>query len=169
MDLYERDLFSTEHKPTTFPFVLPEKPASEGVGADLVSIYFKDINGKLVASPVSGEPLFICAYCRAHRSIKALSLFIAIYQPAKDNSLVLHLSSAYDQEMFEVVPDEYELRTYLPYLGLLPGSYTLNIYIKDGPLYVLDAYESIRFTIEGKGKLNRGQYYQPHEWQIFNK
>jgi lipopolysaccharide transport system ATP-binding protein len=82
---------------------------------------------------------------------------------------VLHLSSAYDEETFAVAAGEYELRVYLPYLGLLPGSYTLNIYVKDGPLYMLDAYESMRFTVNGQEKLNRGQFYQPHDWQISDR
>jgi lipopolysaccharide transport system ATP-binding protein len=166
MDRYEQDLFSIKREPVAFPFRLPPKTAEQSAGADLVSIYFKDAAGQLVESPVSGEPLAICASCRAWRPIEAITLFIAIYHPAKDNSLVLHLSSAYDQESFEINAGEYELRAVLPQLGLLPGSYTISVYIKDGPLYVLDAYESIRFTVAGKEKLNRGQYYQPHEWQI---
>lgn len=169
MDRYEQDLFSIKREPTGFPLILPEKSAAESTGADLASIYFKDAAGQLVESPVSGEPLHICARCQVRRSIEAISLFVAIYHPAKDNSLVLHLSSAYDQETFAVAAGEYELRVYLPYLGLLPGSYTLNVYLKDGPLYMLDAYESMRFTVNGKEKLNRGQFYQPHEWQISDK
>lgn len=181
MDRYEQDLFSVQQTPMTFPWVLPAKTAAESTGTDLVSVYFKngnsqdansqdansqDANSQLIESPISGEPLYICVRCRAMQPIEALSLFIAIYHPAKDNSLVLHLSSAYDQETFEIAPGEYELCAYLPYLGLLPGSYTLSVYLKDGSLYVLDAHESIRFSINGKEKLNRGQYYQPHEWKI---
>lgn len=169
MDRYEQDLFSIKREPAAFPFIVPAKTAEESTGADLVSVYFKDADGKLIEAPVSGEPLSICVRCQCRRPVEALSLFIAVYHPAKDNSLVLHLSSAYDQEMFEVAPGEYELCAYLPYLGLLPGSYTISVYLKDGSLYVLDAYESIRFTTNGKEKLNRGQYYQPHEWQISNK
>jgi lipopolysaccharide transport system ATP-binding protein len=169
MDLYEQDLFSIKREPTAFPFELPPKTATESSGADLVSIYFKDTAGQLVESPISGEPLYVCARCKVWHPLQAISLFVAIYQPAKDNSLVLHMSSAYDQEMFAVDAGEYELRVYLPYLGLLPSSYTLNIYVKDGPLYVLDAYESIRFTVTGQEKLNRGQYFQPREWQISAK
>jgi lipopolysaccharide transport system ATP-binding protein len=166
MDRYEQDLFSIQRGPAAFPFVVPAKVAAESTGTDLVSVYFKDADGKQIEAPVSGEPLYICVRCRSKQPVGALSLFIGIYHPAKDNSLVLHLSSAYDQETFEIAPGEYELCAYLPYVGLLPGSYTISVYLKDGSLYMLDAYESIRFTINGKEKLNRGQYYQPHEWQI---
>ena len=179
MDRYEQDLFSVQHGPTRFPFRFPTKleraqPDStqldstqlDDTGVELVSLYFEDAAGQLVESPVSGEPLSICVRCRGSRPIGALSLFIAIYLPAKDNSLMLHLSSAYDQETFAVAVGDYGLRVELPYLGLLPASYTLSVYLKDGSLYVLDAYESIRFEVTGKEKLNRGQYYQPHSWQI---
>jgi lipopolysaccharide transport system ATP-binding protein len=168
MDLYERDLFSVQQAATTFPVMLPEKSATETTGADLLSIYLKDRAGQLV-EPVSGEPLYICARCRVWQPIAELSLFIAIYQPARDNSLVLHLSSAYDQDRFAVESGDYELRVYLPYLGLLPGSYTLNIYLKDGSLYMLDIHESVQFTVNGQESLNRGQYFQPREWQISDK
>ncbi len=169
MDRYEQDLFSIQREPATFPFLLPPKPAAESTGADLISVYFKDADGQTIETPVSGEPLSICVHCHSSRPVEALSLFLAVYHPAKDNSLVLHLSSAYDQEQFEIAPGDYELCAYLPYLGLLPGSYTLSVYLKDGALYMLDAYESIRFTVNGKEKLNRGQYCQPHEWQISSK
>ncbi|WNZ25181.1 ABC transporter ATP-binding protein [Leptolyngbya sp. NK1-12] len=168
MDLYEQDLFSIKRQATRFPLALPAKTATESTGADLALIYFKDAKAELIETPVSGEPLSICARCLVRCPIQAASLFVAIYQPAKDNSLVLHLSSAYDQETFAVEAGEYELRVDLPYLGLLPGSYTLSVYVKDGSLYMLDAHESIPFTVNGSDKLNRGQYYQPRQWQISN-
>ncbi|MBW4467663.1 MAG: ABC transporter ATP-binding protein [Pegethrix bostrychoides GSE-TBD4-15B] len=182
MDRYEEELFSVRQTATRFPFYFPVKSeakpeakpvaeqaqpdATNRTGAELVSLHFEDAAGQLVESPVSGEPLSICVRCRGSRAIGALSLFVAIYLPAKDNSLMLHLSSAYDQETFAVTAGDYELRVKLPHLGLLPAAYTLSVYLKDGSLYVLDAYESIRFSVTGKEKLNRGQYYQPHNWQI---
>jgi lipopolysaccharide transport system ATP-binding protein len=169
MDLYEQDLFSIKREATAFPVFLPEKSEQESTGADILSIYFKDDEGKLVEAPVSGEPIYFCVKCRVRKKIAQISLFLAVYQPARDNNLVLHLSSAYDNETFEVAPGEYELRAALPYLGLLPGSYTLSVYVKDGSLYVLDAYESLRFAVNGKEKLNRGFFYQPREWQVTSK
>ena len=166
MDRYEADLFSVKHGPTRFPFRFPVKSEAERTGAELVSLHFEDAAGQLIESPVSGEPLSICLRCRSSWPIGALSLFVAIYLPAKDNSLMLHLSSAYDQETFAVMAGDHELRITLPHLGLLPASYTLSLYLKDGALYMLDAYESIQFVVTGKEKLNRGQYYQPHSWQI---
>jgi lipopolysaccharide transport system ATP-binding protein len=167
MNEYEKDLFSVRtDEATPVPFVLPPKPPEASTGVDLLSIYFKNAEGKMVESPRSGEPTYICAHCRSHRKISKMSLFIAIYQPARDNSLALHVSSAYDEEAFEIAPGEYELRAYFPYLGLLPGSYSFNIYLKDGSIYVLDLYESFKFTVQGQEKMNRGLFYQPREWQI---
>ncbi len=171
MDRYEAELFSVKQGTTRFPFHFPAKSEAEraktGItGAELLSLHFEDAASQLVESPISGEPMSICVRCRGSRPIDALSLFVAIYLPAKDNSLMLHLSSAYDQETFAVAAGDYELRVELPHLGLLPAAYTLSVYLKDGALYVLDAYESIRFSVVGQEKLNRGQYYQPHAWKV---
>ena len=168
MDRYEQDLFSVKRSAGTFPFVLPAKPETDSAGADILSIYFRNEAGKLIDAPITGEAVYFCVRCRALNPIQKLSLFLAVYQPTRDNSLALHLSSAYDDEMFEVAPGHYELRVYLPYLGLLPGSYTLNTYIKDGSLFVLDSYESLQFKVESTAYLNRGSFYQPRQWQLLS-
>lgn len=169
MDLYEKELFSIKINSNQVPFLLPEKSEQESTGADISEIYFKDADNKIVKAPISGCPMYFCVSCKVRRKISRISLFIAIYQPSRDNSLVLHMSSAYDNETFEVSPGMYELRAYIPALGLLPGSYTLSVYIKDGSLYALDAYESFRFNIEEGDKLNRGLYYQVREWQVVSQ
>lgn len=170
LDQYEQDLFGIQRiESASIPFILPEKPAEKSAGADILSIYFKDENGRLLETLTSSESAFLCVRCRVRRPIANISLFFAIYQPARDNELALHMSSAYDKETFEVAPGEYEFSVHLPYVGLLPGTYTLNTYLKDGALFMLDAYESYRFTVDGKERLNRGQYYQPRDWKIVSK
>jgi lipopolysaccharide transport system ATP-binding protein len=170
LDQYEQDLFSVKQiDQTATPLLFPEKSATESAGADLVSIYFKDAAGQLLETLSSGDPTYFCVKCKTHRKVENLSLFLAVYQPTRDNSLALHMSSAYDSETFEVAPGEYELRAYLPHLGLLPSTYTLSVYIKEGSLYMLDAYEGYKFTVNGQGKLNRGFYYQPRSWQVVAK
>ncbi len=166
MDRYEKDLFSVKTDKKSVPFLLPPKSEKESVGADIVSIYFKDAEGNLIESPISGQPTYFCVTCKAHRAINKISLFLAFYHLGKDNSLMLHMSSAYDDETFEISPGEYELRVYLSHLGLLPGSYILKVYMKDGVQYTLDAYDSLILTVEGEKKLNRGMFYQPRTWQI---
>ncbi len=169
MDRYEQDLFSIQRSSGTFPLVLPARPETDSAGADILSIDCRDAAGNTIAAPISGEPVSFCVRCRVVKPIQKLSLFLAVYQPARDNSLALHLSSAYDDEMFEVAPGIYELRLALPYLGLLPGSYTLNAFIKDGLLYLLDSYESLPFTVESASHLNRGFFYQPRQWQLLGR
>ncbi|HEY9699944.1 MAG TPA: ABC transporter ATP-binding protein [Trichocoleus sp.] len=168
MDRYEQDLFSIQRSSGEFPFVLPAKPEADQTGADILSIYFRNAAGKLINAPATGESVYFCVRCKVNRPVQKLSLFLAIYQPSRDNNLALHLSSAYDNEMFEVAPGHYELRVHLPHFGLLPGSYSLNTYIKDGSLYVLDAYESLQFTVDSTAKLNRGSFYQPRQWQLLS-
>jgi lipopolysaccharide transport system ATP-binding protein len=166
MDKYEKDLFSVNTNRKSIPFFIPQKTEQESAGVDITGIYFKNTVGDVIESPISGQPIYFCIACNVHLKFSKISLFIAVYQPAKDNSLVLHMSSAYDDEMFEVSPGEYELRVYLPSLGLLPNSYILSTYVKDGSLYSLDAYESLMFTVNGGEKLNRGMFYQARNWQL---
>lgn len=166
MDQYEQDLFVVNTGKKSVPFFVPPKDGQESAGADITGIYFRDAAGELVDSPLSGEPSYLCVSCKVHQPFEKISVFFAIRQPAQDNSLVLHMSSAYDDETFEVLPGDYELRVYLPYLGLLPGSYILSTYLKDGTLYSLDAYESMIFDVAGNEKLNRGMYYQTRKWQL---
>lgn len=169
MDRYEQDLFAIKTDKTAVPLILPEKSELESTGTDLHSIYFKGSNGELLESPTTGEPTYICVQCKVRKPIAQLSLFIGIYEPAKDNTLALHMSSAYDEDTFNASPGTYELRVYLPSLGLLPGSYTLSVYLKDGSIYMLDAYEGYRFEVNGREKLNRGNFYQQREWQLLAK
>jgi len=168
LDQYEQDLFSVKFYKHRFPLYLPDKTAQESTGADIVAIYFKDENDQIVESPTSREPIHFCVKCKVHQKIDYLSLFLAIYQPARDNILALHLSSIYDDESFVVLPGEYELRASLPYLGLLPSSYTLSVYVKSGKTYMFDSYEGLNFTVQGGKYLNRGLYYQPRKWQVID-
>ncbi|GAB4376934.1 MAG: hypothetical protein Kow00121_25040 [Elainellaceae cyanobacterium] len=166
MDQYEQDLFSIHADRTLIPFRLPEKTAEESIGTDILAIYFKNSEGEMLESPISGDATYICVQCRVRQKISQLSLFVGIYEPARDNGLALHMSSIYDEEAFAAEPGVYELRVYLPHLGLLPGSYTLNVYVKDGSIYMLDAYEGLRFNVAEQKGLNRGAFYQPRQWQL---
>ena len=166
MQKYEQDLFSGKVDTSTIPLILPEKKIEEQTEASLTAIYFRDELGKVIASPFSGSNTCICVSCNVHQAIDAMSLFVAIYHPAKDNELVLHLSSGYDGETFEVAAGKYELRVKLPYLGLLAGTYSMNVYIKDGTMYTLDEYEQLRFKVGLQQKAGRGTYCQVHYWEM---
>lgn len=166
MQQYEQDLFSGKVDTSVIPLMLPEKPPQERTEASLKSIYFRDEQGHITDAPTSGTHTSICVSCLVHQKVSAISLFIAIYHPAKDNELALHLSSAYDGDTFESEPGEYELSAKLPYLGLLPGAYSMSVYIKDGPMYTLDAYEQVRFKVNRQQRSGRGVYYQAHHWEL---
>jgi lipopolysaccharide transport system ATP-binding protein len=166
MQQYEQDLFSGTIDTSTIPLVLPEKPSEERTAASLRKVYFRDQEGHVTDTPTSGTQTYICALCQVYEAIDAISLFIAIYQPTKDYELALHVSSGYDGETFEVSPGEYELRAKFPYLGLLPGAYSMNIYIKNGTMYTLDDYEGLRFRVNRHYQAGRGIYYQARYWEL---
>lgn len=170
MDQYEQDLFSINLEKTAGIVQFPRKSPHESTGADITELYFRDLQGNIVESPTSGESIYLCVGCRAHRPIENLSLFVGTYQLGREGSLAVHLSSVYDKQIFEIPsPGEYEFQVYLPYLGLAPGSYEIKVYMKDGAVYTFDAFESFRFTVQGSENANRGIYYQPRQWQVVSK
>jgi len=168
MDQYEQDLSLVKTDKKKIPFFASATEHLSSAGADITGIYFKDSEGNLVETPISSKAIYLCLSCIVHKKFNHLGFYLSIYQPAKDNSLILHMSHYYDNQTFNVLPGKYELRAYFPYLGLLPGSYILNISLKDGSLYSLDAYESLAFNVVGEETVNRGMFYQEKKWQIIH-
>lgn len=166
MDQYEQELIPTKSSQRSLPLFLPAVSDLESAGADITGIYFKDTEGNIVEVPSSGQELYFCVACNVHKPLSNLGFFLSIYQPARDNSLMVHMSHEYDHQTFEVSPGKYELQAYFPALGLLPGAYVLNIALKDGALYSLDAYESLAFDVISQEKVNRGVFYQKKKWQL---
>lgn len=166
MDKYEQDLFSIDIQKESGLLKFPEKTEYASLGADISYLCFKDCQGEILEYPTSGEPVTFCVGCRAHKAIAELSLFIGTYQLGGEGGLIVHLSSFYDNQTFQVSPGDYELQVQIPHLGLRPGSYEIRLYMKDGSIYMFDAYESFRFTVKGDKTVNRGLYYQPRTWNI---
>ncbi len=56
----------------------------------------------------------------------------------------------------------------MPYIGLKPGIYTMNLNIRKGSNYILDTVESFRFVVKGDAANFKNAFYQPHSWEISN-
>jgi len=169
MDRYEADLVlldRQEQQEGDRPAIISAHASSHETGLQLLDIYFRDQTEAIVEFPVTGQPLSICVRCQARQAIANLSLFVAVYRVMGEGGLALHMSSVYDGDTFAVGVGEYEVRAYLPYLSLMPGPYQLNVYLKDGSSYMLDACESFRFKVNPGGRLNRGIAYQPRTWEV---
>lgn len=166
MDRYEQDLFAVDIEKRSGVLELPAKTAEQSLGVDIRYLCFKNEQDETVESPATGESIAFCVGCTVHRPVQELSLFVATYQLGGEGGLVLHLSSFYDNQAFTVDPGEYELRVQMPQLGLRPGGYEIRVYLKDGSLYMLDAFETFRFMVTGDQQVNRGLYYQPRGWEL---
>ncbi len=167
MERYEADLVLLDREEGINPISAVSTDGTlSSTGCQLLDICFRDQGETIVEFPITGQPLYICARCHAQQAIANLSLFVAIYRIMGEGGLVLHMSSVYDGDTFAIGAGEYEIRAYLPYLSLMPGPYQLNVYLKDGSSYMLDACESFRFKVNPGGRLNRGIAYQPRTWEV---
>ena len=171
---YEQDLFSnygTEKAPGFLS--LPAKLENESLGLDLVSVCFKDSEGKILESIESGKPVNFCVAFRAHHQFKNVNLHLKITEIGKEGNTVLFLSNSNDGNSFEVVPGEYEIQLQIPYVGLVDGAYYMSIKLKEGSLATLDLVESFIFTVKFPDQANMSKskclFNQPRAWAIIGK
>jgi lipopolysaccharide transport system ATP-binding protein len=165
MNQYEEDLLIRGKEQYPGIMYIPEKPKSESLGLDIISVFFRDEKDNLIQFPISGESTNFCLECQVDKKIDNLSVYLAIREIAGENDLVLHLSSFYDQKNLSVSPGKCEMRVEMPYLGLKPGSYMIKVFIKQGSLQIIDLVDSFRFTVKGEGN-SRNLFYQPREWKV---
>lgn len=166
MRLYERDLFGETFEITTGQVNLPPKDIHKSLGLDITHLSFRDQNDSVLPHLTSGESVSIWIGFKAKQALEDLNFFVAIRAVAGEGDLVLHLSSFYDDSAFRVFPGEHTAKIRLSHLGLNPGKYSMAIYARAGSLHTLDAYESFRFSVKSKQKVNRGLFYQSRSWEI---
>lgn len=168
IEKYEQDLFLTGTEKSAGILYLPEKLESETLGLDIISLFFKDSQGNILKSLISGQPTKFCVGCKAHQKLEDITLHIKVMQLGGEGSMstVLFLSGENDQTYFELLPGEHEIQIEMPYLGLEPGAYTMTVKIKKGTFYTFDVVESFQFTVGSNGKMSGCKYYQPRVWKL---
>ena len=169
MHKYEENLFFNRAENPLGRLHLPEKSDNQSLGLDIKSIFFRDENENIIDSPVTGELTYLCVECKARKEINNASLFLGIREVAGEGDFILHLSSFYDNEVFDILPGEHEIRLKMPHMGLKPNLYTIKAFLKKDSLYTLDSVESFIFAVDGQEKKNRGLFYQPRKWEIVKK
>ena len=171
IEKYEKDLFYNAAENSKGVMFLPAKPASESLGLDIVSVLFRDDDGNMVESLVSGQPVNLCVGVKAHQKADEVTLHLKIRDLGGEGSMgtVLFLSGENDETCFEVLPGEHEIQLRMPYLGLEPGTYTMNIKLKQSSLYTFDFVESFRFKVYSNGKMSQCRFYQPRSWKLASK
>ncbi|BAY97622.1 ABC transporter ATP binding subunit [Tolypothrix tenuis PCC 7101] len=165
---YEEDLSLAGADTALGIMYLPEKPESESLGVDIVSLCFKDEQGNILTAPLCGEPAYLCVECKAYREVEYANLGVLITALSGQNERVLYITSASDNEPLKISPGKVEIQMQMPYVCLLAGVYTAKIYIKEG-VCSFDVVESFRFTVKASKITSRSLFYQPRKWQVWNK
>lgn len=170
MNRYEEDLFVQGKLQKGGAIFLKEKPKHESLGVDINAIFFRDCQGNIIENPITGEPVSLSIIYKASqdREVDKVYLSFAIQEIGKED-VVLRLSSFDDEQTLEILPGENELQVHMPYVGLRPGLYTMQIYIKKDSLYTLDYYESFQFSVKTKTTMTKCLFYQPRVWKSVEK
>ena len=71
-----------------------------------------------------------------------------------------------DSGTYRVKPGFYEIRVKFPSIGLIPGKYSLDTYLRDKDFITLDIVEAFTFTVDANGRTSESIYYQEREWSI---
>lgn len=165
MRRYEEDLSLNVVDESGGVMLLPEKPKSESLGLDIVSLSFKDERGNVLQTLNTGEPAYLCVECKAYKHIESANLCVAVTALAGENDRILHMTSANDNESLEIFPGKVEIQMQMPYCGLIPGQYTAKVFIKEG-FISFDIVESFRFTVKSTKMTNQSLFYQPRVWKV---
>lgn len=169
MKTYEEDLFLNCNTNTSSSMFLPEKTEAESSGLDFVSLSFRDSENKTINDLVSGEPTDFVAQIKAWRKFNNVSLRIGVSEIGEQNETILFLSGYKDKQTFKVLPGKYEILIRFPYLGLKPGTYNMNINIREDSFYIFDTIESFIFVVTANESMSQCAYFQPRTWMILEK
>ncbi|OUL21154.1 ABC transporter ATP-binding protein [Nostoc sp. T09] len=165
---YEEDLSLAGTETSLGMMFLPEKPQSESLGVDIISLSFKDEQGNILAAPLCGELAYLCVECKAYKKVDYANLGVSITALSGQNERILYITSASDNEPLNILPGRVEIQMQMPYFCLLPGLYSAKIYIKEG-VCSFDIVESFRFTVKASKITSRSLFYQPRKWQVISK
>jgi lipopolysaccharide transport system ATP-binding protein len=163
---YEEDLFLNGANASLGSIFIPEKPKEQSSGIDIISLYFRDDRGNTLQNLRSGEPTDLVVGLKAYHRFQNVSLKIVVTEISRDNSSVLFLSGLIDREFFEVPPGNHEISIKMPYLGLKPGIYNMNVNLRKDSHYIFDTVESFRFIVKGDASMSKCAFYQPRSWSF---
>jgi lipopolysaccharide transport system ATP-binding protein len=147
---------------------LPEKPEHESLGVDIVSLCFKDAEGKIIPAPLCGEAAYLSVECKSNRNVSNANLGVLISALSGQDERVLHITSTSDDEILEIRPGKLEIQMQMPFCCLLPGMYSARIYLKEG-VRSYDTVESFRFAVKASRMVSQSLFYQPRTWKVINQ
>lgn len=171
MKLYEEELFATENTATkSVALTADKKPGLADSGFSILAVFFRDGNGDVIETPISGEETELCIECQISQEIHNAGITASIKGLAGGGQTILLMNCLQDRTPLNFhKPGIYEIRISMPYLGLKYGKYVLDIYAKRDGLYHLDMMEEIQFSVKAKDGVNNGCFYQKRNWNIVTK
>ncbi|MBW4550853.1 MAG: ABC transporter ATP-binding protein [Aphanocapsa sp. GSE-SYN-MK-11-07L] len=169
MSQYEEDLFLGDEKRTVGVMYLPEKPVSESTGIDITYLFFRDKDGNILETPITGEPCTFCVGYNSRLEVENAGVNFGIQEIGGDGDHVLRLSSFQDKEPLKILPGKHEVQVKMPYLGIKPGIYMMTANIRKDSLYMFDVVDTYRFSVISKNPMSYCSFYQPRSWEVVNK
>jgi lipopolysaccharide transport system ATP-binding protein len=161
---YENDLFLDAISNTSGEACFSEKPLNESSGLDVTAIFFQDCDGNRVKRPVSGQPVTICVDCTVRRPLEEVNLTVALNEQVGEGDKVLVLSTLHDKTPLKLGIGRHVLQVELPYLGLRPTSYVMDVTLFEGSYILLDVIRSFEFAVESRGGMSQCLFFQPRLW-----
>lgn len=166
MQQYEKSLFPNESTTCTGKLSLPEKSQYESKGLDITALYFKNEDFNIVSTPISGQPITLCAGIKAYKKFHDIGFSLLIDELSVEGERILRLSTYTDDTTFTIFAGEDEIRIKMPYFCLKPGMYTMKVSVSQGSLNILDSIESFKFKVENLDSMSECSLYQPRVWQL---
>ena len=168
VDHYEHDLFLSSVERSENRLTFPAKSPQASNGIDIRDLFFRNAQGHLTQTLLTGEPLSLCVACEAHDSYGSVALDIRIAKVGGIESAgyILSFRGQNDDAFFKLSPGLSEIQLQFPQLGLVPGTYTAQVRIRKDAVYTFDVAESFRFTVTSQLNTNKCQFYQPRTWAI---
>lgn len=167
---YEEDLMLKGIQSSTGKLILPNKSAAESAGIDITYLCFREEDNKIVDSPQTGKFACFCVGCNVHYQFEDVYLKCKISDLAKENEVVLDLSSDYDNQLFSLNVGKIEIQIKMLFCSLKPSIYSMDIYLIKKPQYCFDIVQNFRFRVESSEEINllmsRNLFYQQKEWDV---
>jgi lipopolysaccharide transport system ATP-binding protein len=161
---YENDLFLEGSPPVTGEIHRGKRPAHQSPGLDITTVFFRDRLENKITTPVSGEPVSLCIQCDSKHVNLDANLVVSLRERVGEGDKILVLSTLHDRTPLSVIAGTNEIRVEMPYLGLKPGSYLLDLHIFQGNYILLDSVQEFGFSVEGSGSMSECAFYQPRQW-----
>lgn len=162
---YERDLRLDGTEKALGWIKLPEKSAADSLGLDILSICFKDKDGKRLETLQTGEYAELCVECKAHKPIENVNVGVMISCSSGGGDRMVSITSNADDQTINLTPGYHEISMKMPYCCLLSGVYSANIYLKEG-IFTFDKVKSFRFQVDSEQSTSRSLFFQPRSWEV---